>query len=92
MMKYPKILYQNVLLLDNKIVNWKTGTTHWKNVAKAFDNRQPLHILKENKDNLSVSSKSKLISNIKENNDFFTDNSWYKQFKLHEKFNLNKPY
>lgn len=91
-MKYPKILFQNVLLLDNKIVNWKTGKTHWKDIDKALNNRQPLYVLKQNKNNLSVRSKSKLINNIEENNEFFNDTSWYKQFELHEKFNLNKPY
>lgn len=32
--------FKNVLLLDGKIVNWKTGATCWDTVEKAFCNRQ----------------------------------------------------
>lgn len=91
-MKYPKTLYQNVLLLDNKIVNWKTGTTHWKDVNKAFNNRQSLYILNYAQHKLYVKFRKKVVNTLDENNAFFNDSSWYKQFELHENFNVLKPY
>lgn len=89
-----KTIYKNVLLLDGKIINWKTGSTYWDSVDKAFNNRQPEFIWHLNEDRLSVSSTNKLVKSDDENNQWFQDNEFYKQFKIHEDFpsSMFRPY
>lgn len=81
-----KTIYKNVLLSDGKIVNWKTGTTHWDSVSKAFHNRQPRFIFDMKEGMLSVSSVCKEVETDEENNAWFEDKEFYKQFEVHEKF------
>lgn len=91
-----KKLYKNVLLLDGKIVNWKTGTTHWDCVDKAFCNRQPEFIWYYNEDRLSVSSIMNSFDedNTESINKFFEDKNFHKQFQIHEDFpsGMFRPY
>lgn len=95
-MNYPKKLYANVLLLDVKIVNWKTGTSSWEN-GKWVMYRQPYFVLEELDINrLTTETFTKAVFSTNENNLFFekTSKDFYKMFTLHEKFqdNMFKPY
>ena len=86
-MKYPRKVYKNVLLIDGKIVGWKTGETHWKSVEEATWSRQPMWIFfDEYIEKISVESTSAIVHSDEENNRFFQDDQWYKQFEIHENF------
>lgn len=88
-----KKMYKNVLLLDGKIINWKTGATHWDSVGKAVCNRQP-SIIYYNYGVLSVASVEKIITSPTENEEFFSDTTFYRQYELHEDYpkDMFKPY
>lgn len=87
-------IYRNVLLLDGKIVNWKTGSTHWDSVESAFNNRQFIQLFKLNPDRFTVASMSADIKSAIDRNNFFVDAEWYKQFELHEDYadKIYSPY
>lgn len=93
-MKYPRKLYANVLLLDGKIINWKTGSTSWKNDGW-LSSSQPLWVFQEECD---LQSKTIFFeaNNDDENNKFFsvTSKDFYKKFEIHESYSksMNKPY
>ncbi len=98
MEKYPYEIHVCVLLLDNMIVNWKISSTLWDSVNIAFNNRQPMWLLKEtvknnNMGNLSVEYETHTCNNSQENQAIFRGAmEFYKKWKLHPNFNLSPPY
>ncbi len=89
MSEYPKKLYKSVLLIDGKIANWKIGANGWKSLGRAFRNRHHSSII-----DMSTIDPSRLgtecvgyvVNNHKENNEFFRDRNWFKQFTIHEQY------
>jgi hypothetical protein len=82
---YPKTLFKNVLLSDGKIINWEIGTTCWDSVDKAFCSRQPLKLLEE-LGQLTAQYESCVVHSAEENNAFFQDEAFFRQFPIHEQF------
>ena len=88
-MEYPKKLYANVLLFDDKIISFKTGTKNWEG-SKFWESCQPLWFI--NEDNFENRLKSEVFSKIvnsnEENNIFFRviSKEFYKMFEIHENY------
>jgi hypothetical protein len=40
----PYTIYASVLLLDNKIINWKIGQRGWRTIPEAYMSKQPDNI------------------------------------------------
>ena len=75
------MFYRSVLLLDNKIVNWKAGPhTVWRNVDEAFNNRQFSFLWRESNLNLSIDFKE-----YKNEQDFMNDYEWFDKWVIHER-------
>jgi hypothetical protein len=96
-MRYPRQLHRNVLLLDGKIINYRIGTTLWKDVGTAFNNKQHqwvFNIAMKESHRLSVDSMSAVVANVQENEEFFDDKEWFKQYSIHEDYgeHMFKPY
>ena len=96
-MEYPKKLYANVLLFDDKIINFKTGTTNWEGL-KFWESRQPFWILYEKQFENRLKSEvfSKIINSNEENEIFFRviSKEFYKMFEIHENYgeDMFRPY
>lgn len=94
-MNYPRKLYANVLLLDGKIINWKTGEKTWED-ERYFNNRQPISKLMGKFDRLSSETFKFTANNSNENKLFFESYSkeFYQMFELHEDYSKSmfKPY
>ena len=95
--EYPRGVHLNVLLYDNMIINWKTGSVVWDSVDKAFNNRQPLWFLKRYLDEgavpLSVEHEIHICNSPEEVSAVFQNSDdFYKKWKLHPRFNLISPY
>jgi len=92
MKEYPYVLHKSVLLIDGKIANWKTGKKVWDTLSAAWSSRQPLWSVKEEHDSIEVHHTSKEVHSTEENNAFFNDHEWFKQWPIHERFKGFKPY
>jgi hypothetical protein len=96
-MEYSKKLYANVLLFDDKIINFKTGTTNWEG-TKFWASSQPLWIIHEKdfENRLRSEVFSKIVNSNEENNIFFRviSKEFYKMFEIHENYgeDMFKPY
>ena len=78
------MMYKNVLLVNGMIVNWKiSSNTCWDTVDTALCNSQPLRILLNNPDNITVAHEAIEYSSAEEANLIFQDNNFFKQFKIH---------
>ena len=90
--KYPHRVFASVVLVDGKIVNWKTGNTRWTK-ANYANFSQPYIVYDENVE-ITIRSKSFIVKNRKQHNHAFEvlASRFYSQFKLHEGYNLAKPY
>ncbi len=78
------MMYKNVLLVNGMIVNWKiSSNTCWDTVDTALCNRQPLKILLNNPDNITVAHEAIEYSSAEEANVIFQDNNFFKLFKIH---------
>ena len=86
-MTYPKTLYHSVLLLDGKIIGWKTANYGWDTVEKALCNRQAVNlILTATREQLSVACESAVVNDTEENNAFFDDKAFFERFPIHEDY------
>ena len=96
-MEYPKKLYANVLLFDDKIISFKTGTTDWEG-TKFWSSRQPIWIIDEDNFENRLKSEvfSKIINSNEENEIFFRviSKEFYKMFEIHENYgeDMFRPY
>lgn len=90
--EYPHRVFASVILLDGKIVNWKSGQYRMTKKNLGLFN-QP-RIVHENFEKLEVRSRSFIVHNISEHNKAFEREAvqFYKQFKLYPGYNLMKPY
>lgn len=78
------MMYKNVLLVNGMIVNWKiSSNTCWDTVDTALCNSQPLKILLNNPDNITVAHEAIEYYSAEEANVIFQDNNFFKQFKIH---------
>lgn len=87
--EYPHNVYASVLLLDNKIMNYKIGNRAWKH---PFDMtwRFPLP---DNIDEYSVQSNCWEVNNSEEHNEAFNmGREWMKQWEVHEDYKGFDPY
>lgn len=89
--EYPRIVTANVLLLNDKIINWKTSSTgvEWKSVSDALMNNQPgivIKAIKSSPDTLEAHCKEYVCNNKEEFNRVFEelDSEFYKQWSIHE--------
>lgn len=97
--EYPKTIHASVLLLDNKILNWKVGYTCWKTVDKALCSQQPVGVLLKfvhNPEAITVEHTSFVCNSAEEVNLLFTKkaDSFYKKWKMSPLFpkDMIKPY
>ena len=85
-------IYANVLLLGNKIINWKTSTgSKWRRPSDIRTDRLPKGIPLEE---LSIQSKE-FIEDIDGSNQEIFDNlseDYYRQWGIHEKIMGRPPY
>lgn len=93
----PYKIYANVLLLDGKIINWKTSrATCWDSPFTAFSNRQPMAAIKADPERLSVSNKIFEFESKAANKEDFQDNikDFYMGFEIHPDFpeGMFRPY
>jgi hypothetical protein len=93
----PYRIYANVLLLDGKIINWKTSrTTCWDSLLTAFLSRQPMAAIMADPERLSVDSKALEFESTAENKEDFIDDlgGFYREFEIHPDFpeNMFRPY
>ena len=77
------MLYVNALLVDGMLVNWKIGNTCWDTVETALCNRQPLKVLLDNPDNVTVAHEAIKVYSVEEKGKVFRDTQFFKQFKIH---------
>ena len=77
------MLYVNALLVNGMLVNWKIGNTCWDTVETALCNRQPLKILLDNPDKVTVAHEAITVSSVEERSKVFQDTQFFKQFKIH---------
>lgn len=98
MLTYPLTLYANVLLVDGKIVNWKTGKHKWTE-ENVFNYRQPLNLcysLIDQPDRITVKSFKFTAKNSKQDDLFHSTISreFYMMFDLHEEYpkSMFKPF
>lgn len=100
---YPHELHANVLLLDNKIENWKTGNTKAESEYWPFSGRWKVPRMKvenyEGYDSMAlgdytVDSKTWIVNNDQEHNDVFEIHSkeWYKQWEHADDYRLGRAY
>ena len=96
-MKFPRKLFANVLLLDDKIINFKIGDRSWEG-DKWCMNRQPSFLfLLENADQ-RIESKifAKIVNSNAENTLFFRKISteFFKMFEISDRYprSMHKPY
>ena len=96
-MEYPKKLYANVLLFDDKIINFKTRTKSWEGTG-FWSSQQPLWIIyeKDFENRLRSEVFSKIINSNEENEIFFRviSKEFYKMFEIHENYDedMFRPY
>ncbi len=94
---FPYTIYCNVLLVDGKIVNWKTGQTRWSSVDKAMCNRQPLGLLlKANEEGKGLTvAHTSFECTCEGHNEYafgpFAE-EFYRGFKIHDECTLGRPY
>jgi hypothetical protein len=93
----PYKLYANALLLDGKIINWKTSkTTRWKDLADAFLSRQPMIAIKADTARLRVKSKVFEFESSSENKENIQKDieDYYGQFGIHPDYpkGMNHPF
>lgn len=99
MNKYPAIVYANVLLLNDRIINWKTGSTDWSN-DRWMSSRQPLHHVREAAPpygtgikELRVEQMKFLAHNVDEWNAAFSKAiEFYKMFEMRSDIAVSAPY
>ena len=77
------IIYRNVLLVDGMLVNWKVGRGCWYSVNAALVYRQPIKVLLDNPDSVTVTHEAIETSSVEEVAAVFQDTSFFKQFKIH---------
>ena len=77
-------LYVNVLLVDGMLVNWKISSTCcWDTVETALCSRQPLKVLLDNPDKVTVAHEAITVSSVEERSKVFRDTQYFTQFKIH---------
>ena len=90
--EYPHRIFASVVLLDNKIMNWKIVNYRWtkKNMG---DSKQQL-IIYDYLDKITVRSRSFIAHSPKEHSKIFKVKArkFFKQFEIHEWFRGMKPY
>ena len=83
---YPHFVYQEVLLLNGKIIDWKiSGSPKRSPIFWSFK----FPIKKEALGNMSVETNVIEVNNEKEHNDAFNNYEWFKQFENNCKFKNN---
>lgn len=99
-MEYPRKLYANVLLLDGKIINWKTGDRSWGGRRWATS-RQPLNLIICNGEAICEERLQSevfcvtVFDDIQWNNFFeYTSKEFYKMYEIHESYSKSmfRPY
>lgn len=87
--EYPHMLYVSVLLLDNKIENWKVGNYHWDNpyMVKAYWKPDRLNDYK-------VQWIGYCCKNDEEHNKVFTELApkWLRAWKHARDYRLSRAY
>ena len=90
--EYPHRVFASVILVDGKIVSWRTGNTRWTKDNYSSSN-QPL-IVYRNK--ITIRSRSFMVKNREQHNNAFEilTKRFYRQFDLHKWYssNMAKPY
>ncbi len=101
--KYPHRVFASVILLDNKIVNWKTGDCRWskKNytssnqplIVNVYDDKIVIRskqslIVYDNDKNIVVRSRSFIANTRQERNNIFE----VKARKFYKQFKLYKGF
>lgn len=89
---YPHTIWANVVLKDNKIVNWSVGERKWEHhfsMTRYF--KVPFNF-DDYKDEI-VQNLSWEVQNDKEHNDVFEilAPEWFRQWEIHEDFKGSKP-
>lgn len=94
-MEYPRKLYANVLLLNGKIINFKTGSKSWEG-EKWIGSSQPLFIFHNLENDLRSEVFPFIARDTNETNLFFekTSKEFYKMFEISELYPdfMSKPY
>jgi hypothetical protein len=87
---YPHEVYASVLLLDNKILNWKVGETYWESPLFVYTSLDMWFDV----DDLEARYTSWTVHTPEEHNRVFQELApeWFKQWEIHEKFKGFKPY
>jgi hypothetical protein len=87
--EYPHMIYVSVLLLDNRIENWKVGNYQWHNPGEC----KCYWKFKRLKD-YKVQSIGFWCKNDEEHNRVFTELApkWLKQFKHAKDYRLSRAY
>jgi hypothetical protein len=87
--KYPKMIYVSVLLLDNRIENWKISDRKWKD-PMAISGYWKLDRLKDYK----VQSIGFLCNNLEESEKVFNSlgMKWLKQWKHAKDYWMHRAY
>lgn len=90
--KFPHRVFVSVILLKNKIVNWKVGNLRWTKDTWHFS-RQPGVVIKNEK-KIKIFSRSFLVNNSQEHNKAFEVRAkqFLKKFKIHPKYIGMRPY
>ena len=84
--EYPHTIYQQVLLLDGKMIDWKIGGN--RKTASTWTRRM---CYKEG--SVTVETKEIEVNNDQEHNEAFRSMEWFKQFKIMPTYNICfKPY
>lgn len=88
---YPHNIYASVLLLDNKIYNYKIGARYWETI---FDMtwRFPIHSIDTSK--LTVKHEKFEVHNDKEHEEVFNilAREWFRKWEIHKDYKGSKPY
>ena len=86
---YPHKIYASVLLLDNKIDNWKVGQYEWKDMGNITNYWKIDRI-----NDYTVKTTFWEVNSSEEHNLIFTklSSEWFKQWELADDFMGGKPY
>ncbi len=100
-MEFPRTIHASVLLLDEKIINWKIGTTSWKG-NRFLGSSQPINLVKRGcdnewnpKDNLRSEAFTRVVNSEAENNMFFERaEEFLRMYEIHEDYPvyMTRPY
>ena len=90
--EYPHRIFASVVLLDGKIISWKVVNYRWtkENIGRY---NHP-YLVYANYTKIKIRTKSFIANNTDQHNKIFqhTVKKFFKQFKIHEKFDGIKPY